>query len=691
MMVASLVTILLHHIRYRLLCSDKQGLPLGLITSPFRLLDITYLCSREFWATLQNLGSSRTSEVITIALHLLLFILAAVLGPASAISMIPRLGEWELAKSITGAPFYSIHDRYIVYQVYMGAELSEIFPKTITASFNPEACDHRNLSLPQTHTCPRCGLMDILQGLFLPETSDGGSAVLPSQEWAPQTLYNITVQAHNQAVPTRVISLNTSPFEYSPDGLPELSFGAVVDATTSTDAVLLLTEYVISHYLDCWGTAMNDDFQTVYSFSSGGERPARFASYAGQLHSGESSSPWKQPYVSSFCSEHKLGSTASDSLNFTFPQRNGTLNYTVTLDSELLSTALSSTGIAFISSSDLDITPSYTPSAALAFNSQSNIILCLVKAYWIDFTLSGPQFSPDARSMGGLAWDWDATERGHSECYECQFRAEDAWFGLINATEIIHFDLDWLEVLDHGTDKNSTSQHGFFNGVRRICLGSSILGDDDPDNAGKNLDLTCVTAGIAAGIAEGLSKVPYHADIHALGTLEGRPSNTMDFSPWISSDSLVAIDYDMQGNWTNSTLTPSQIKTNSTRLDFTLTQKLHGYSFSGITIILAFVVLFLYVATVLVHISIMIFGTSWSSRAWKSLGEFYILALQSPTPTSVLDNTGGGVKVSRTWQARASIRELRDENRVGIVVREPSQSDVEDESISKVRPDWKYS
>lgn len=695
MMIASLVTILLHHIRYRLLSPDNWGLPLGLITSPFRLLDITYLCSREFRATLRNRGSLRTSEVITIVLHLFLFILAAVLGPASAISMLPRLGEWELAKSITGAPFYSIHDQYLVYQVYMGADLSDIFPKTITASFNPEACDHRNLSLSQSTTCPLSGLMDILQGLLLPETSDKGSDVLPIQEWYLSNWYNITIQTHDIYDLTRAISLNIYSYEFTPYTLPDQSFGAVVDVTTSTDAILSITDTLLYHYILCWEIAMNNDYGTVSSFVTGGEWPAQFTSYAGQLHSGEQTSPWKQPYVSSFCSEQKLGSTASDSTDFTFSQQNDTLNYTVTLDSEPLATALSSTGIAFISSSILDITPSYTPSAALAFNSQFYTTLCLVKAYWIDFTLSGPQHDFYAISpMGGLVWDWDATGSGHAGCDDCQFRAEDAWFSHTNVTEIIHFDLEWLEVLDHGTGRNSTSKHAFFNRIRRACLGSSILGDDDPDNAGKNLDLTCIAAGIGAGIAEGLSKVPYHAGIHALGTMEGQPYNAMDFSPWTSSsksDDSENMDSILRRNWTNSTLTPSQIKTNSTRLDFTLTQKLHGYSFSGITIILAFVVLFLYVATVLIHISIIIFGTSWSSRAWKSLGEFYILALQSPPPTSVLDNTGGGAKVSRTWQARASVRELQDGNRVGIVVREPSQSDAADDSISKVRPDWKYS
>lgn len=66
-------------------------------------------------------------------------------------------------------------------------------------------------------------------------------------------------------------------------------------------------------------------------------------------------------------------------------------------------------------------------------------------------------------------------------------------------------------------------------------------------------------------------------------------------------------------------------------LDFQLSQKLYGYSFNGgDTIIPSFVVLFLYVATVFSHIAIMELGTSWSSRAWESLGQLFVLALNPP-------------------------------------------------------------
>lgn len=170
LMIASLVTVLLHHIRYRLLSANNasSGLPLGLVTSPFRLLDITYICSQEFLATCWHVKSHRATHAITVLVHIFLFILAAILGPASAIAMLPKLGEWEVASKIVNAPFYSTHMDNGTYQFYIGATLPEIFPKSITADFIPEACDYSNLSLPQTNTCPRLGLMNIVQGMLPP-------------------------------------------------------------------------------------------------------------------------------------------------------------------------------------------------------------------------------------------------------------------------------------------------------------------------------------------------------------------------------------------------------------------------------------------------------------------------------------------------------------------------------------------
>lgn len=60
------------------------------------------------------------------------------------------------------------------------------------------------------------------------------------------------------------------------------------------------------------------------------------------------------------------------------------------------------------------------------------------------------------------------------------------------------------------------------------------------------------------------------------------------------------------------------------RLDFPICVRLYGHSFDSVTSPLAFVALFLHVATVLNHILVMSFWTSWSSRARTSLRESHV-------------------------------------------------------------------
>lgn len=691
LMIASLGMVLLHHIRYKLLSSDGRGLLLGLITSPFRLLDISYLWSREFSAACRDLRGLCLSDVISILIHLFLFILAAVLGPASAISMLPRLGERQIAKTVTEAPFYSIQTRTISYYVYLGGQLSDIFPQQITANFNPKTCDYSSPSQSQTKTCPRMGLTDILNGMLPSKDEDLGSDYSSPEYSGIGHPYNITVQAGTGTdLPARVLMVFQPQLDYAESHPDNRTFQAVVDVTTSTDAILHFAQTLPGSYLLEWDQIRVHPFSSDVVFLREAW-PAKFTLYPGLPRSRESSSFWKQPLVSCLCLQQGNDSASSEPVTFTFVQPGYTKFARVTLDSSYLSLVLNDRGMGFIDISQLDITPNYSPSAAFAFRSPSITTLCLVKAKWIASYFSGT-FSPYhdglgyTVSMGNLNWT-------APDMYD-DFQDGEAWFNNADDTETIHLDLDWLAVLDHGTGIDETSKNNFFESVRRVCSGTSAL---DTDNyTGKHADTTCMASGFGLGIAEGLSKVPYKSGIYAVPSMEqtpyGIPAPTLALSPWISSTTGSApTEFVLPGNWSTSTLTSTQIMMNSTRLDFIVTQQLYGYSFNSITTVLASMVLFLYVATVLVHVSVMAFGTSWSSRAWRSLGEFYVLALQSPTPTSVLDNTGGGVKVSKTWQARASVLELQHGKRVGIVIAEPGRVDSEEGSVSKVRPDWKYS
>jgi len=85
--IASLANIFYHRIRYLLIQAD--GVPLGLITSPFQAGNPLYFLSPEFLGTLRSLLSTR-SNFITFALLGLVAALSTAANPISAIILIPR-------------------------------------------------------------------------------------------------------------------------------------------------------------------------------------------------------------------------------------------------------------------------------------------------------------------------------------------------------------------------------------------------------------------------------------------------------------------------------------------------------------------------------------------------------------------------------------------------------------------------
>lgn len=679
LMIASLASVLLHHIRHRLL-SSSHGVPLGLLTSPFRLLDMTYLCSQEFLAACSS--EKGIHGVISIVIHVYLFVLAAILGPASAIIMLPRLRDWELAHTIAEAHLpsgWTDPDRPNSTYAYIGGRLSDIYPQRVTETFISRACDYGNLSQPQTYNCPRYGLEDLLSDGQLPTEENNGDE---DEDVGYATTFNITVQ--QMAEPTRpsrtiVVRLRTKAFG---------NHETVVDATTPPDVIIYLSQHAFRWYTAYWAIPSINNW---YGVLPAGDRPARFNLYPGQLNPEQSPSSWKQPFVSSLCSVQTVSKTDEPrSLFFDFNQCFGDYGcgpkYTVNLDSKFLPSAFKDTGMEFLDVSNLKISPGFSPSAAFIYTQSPNTTLCLIKANWIDFTLAG--FIPWVQSSP-FEWTWKGPEPDWIE-------ETENWFNKTNPTQLIQLDLEWLAALDNGSGRGS--DHSFFKRLRKACLDYLAFKDNDLDSPHRPLSINlCMASGLSMGITEGLSKVPYHFSAHILGLPFPTPnlSSSITLSPWTSTGPrlnrhFTHFTHMSDLGWTSATLSPSEIRETSTRLEFAVFEELHGYGFHGVTIILAFLVLFLYVATVFVHILISCFGTSWSSRAWKKLGEFIVLAIRSPVP-SVLENTGGGVESSSTWKARVSIQELQNGKAVGMRVEEPDLSGTQNTLDLRVRPDWKYS
>ena len=89
---ASLAAIVFSYIRHEMVLG--QGVPLGALFSGLQLSQASYLWSSEFWGSLRSKSLSLGRRCSLIAVIVGAIALAAVVGPSSAILLVPRLAYW---------------------------------------------------------------------------------------------------------------------------------------------------------------------------------------------------------------------------------------------------------------------------------------------------------------------------------------------------------------------------------------------------------------------------------------------------------------------------------------------------------------------------------------------------------------------------------------------------------------------
>ena len=124
-MAASLTAIVVHQIQYDL--SSPKGVSLGFLSAGFRLSDPLFIFTRAFlggaMARVHSKGMYRFSALTY--LLVLGVALTVVVGPSSAIAMIPRLHWWEVSNMDAFGPLYT--DR-----LYLNRTEAELWPSNIT-------------------------------------------------------------------------------------------------------------------------------------------------------------------------------------------------------------------------------------------------------------------------------------------------------------------------------------------------------------------------------------------------------------------------------------------------------------------------------------------------------------------------------------------------------------------------------
>jgi hypothetical protein len=151
LIVMSLSAMLLHVIHRGL--SSGRGIPLGFLSSGFQLNSVSYMFRKEF--TRLNIGY--------ILIFLVMFILALLSGPSSAITMIPRLQFWNVQNSWVAQGHMDFH-------IYIQAGESSLYPDTLTADNAAPECFGLNASI--LSQCPAFGIRTWMQDDTLFAISD---------------------------------------------------------------------------------------------------------------------------------------------------------------------------------------------------------------------------------------------------------------------------------------------------------------------------------------------------------------------------------------------------------------------------------------------------------------------------------------------------------------------------------------
>ncbi|KAI0127062.1 hypothetical protein BJ170DRAFT_630925 [Xylariales sp. AK1849] len=158
--VASLSAIIFSVIRRRLI--GTRGVPFGFLMGGYQAGSVEYLFSGGFWGPFTHAIKHHISGVFGLGLFIGLGIVYAnVVGPCSAVLIVPNLSWWDVPNPFNGQPLTS----------YTDAPREDLYPNDLAAP-EPGAYDATCFTSNMTSTCPGAGNPD-LQDLATAYANEG--------------------------------------------------------------------------------------------------------------------------------------------------------------------------------------------------------------------------------------------------------------------------------------------------------------------------------------------------------------------------------------------------------------------------------------------------------------------------------------------------------------------------------------
>ncbi|TGO30169.1 hypothetical protein BPAE_0007g00460 [Botrytis paeoniae] len=124
--IISITAITSHFVVFFLACGS--GLPFGLLGAGFQTGNFGFFFRRAFWSAMPRVYHKRSLTIIAFAIFLIIsFVLAALVGPSSAIAMRPDLDSWLMPHG--------------PYKIHFPTDQSEFWPENLSASTS-DACSN---------------------------------------------------------------------------------------------------------------------------------------------------------------------------------------------------------------------------------------------------------------------------------------------------------------------------------------------------------------------------------------------------------------------------------------------------------------------------------------------------------------------------------------------------------------------
>lgn len=653
-MVASLSAIVAHLTRSCLL--GKRGVPLGLVSAPFKVGSADYIFSREFFGSI-----TRPYGVFSLGI-LLTTIFMLALGPASAMALVPTLGWWKIADPYSGL------DR----PIWVGAHREELWPQNIASDL--DVCHTlQNASM----ACPAEGTNDI-KSWATSNLTAGRPANITIVEPFSGTRRRLQSQTEN--------STDGALLSYFP-GTPDLNnvsaserqvldrylgiAGITTLTTTASHWVLLLLggfwNYANTANLGLINQSARPKIQVDKSIPT--YEPlvsVRCAAY-GYPSSRESHGVIAAPYVRNIFGE--TGFTDYDNWGWSVPQ--SAWNF---------SRPMNAVNFTWIHLQDLDEKVNASigalfsvPRSAIAANGtsmeESTILPCTVEARWIANELVNDPMASDIISDN--VTDPMVFAYEHRADYDPSTAA--AKYG---ASPIINISSDYADLLNihtsgltfPGTNSSMTSIIERFVGT--VSGDHSIYtfgtGAEGPQVTGKEL-ARALTQKLAAVlglvVADGLSRFRYGT--RDVSVVYHRNSTSASTTSLIQQAGSLSRIY----NESHTADSLSTMKTNGSFYTVDVQRWGYGYGLQTKASHFSISMLMLYGCIALGYI--LWFNiqrltrprSDWSliTNKWSSISEMLALAINSP-PSTKLDGTCAGIEDNRSWKQIIRIREVEDKH-----------------------------